>query len=319
MRAESLGYFLEIARTGSFTRAARNLYISEQGLSKSVKCLEAELGVVLFQRNGKTVSLTDAGHALEPLASEAVDLQQRIRRCVMQFNGEGLAETHRVTLAAMPFVESLFTLLKDELELAHLHEVVIAEADLMTILHDLSVPSSPPIGMIGIPVEELRCLRLDESIRFVPLFSADITVVGTRALISPRKRFLTKAEIAATPVVYYNEPVLNRMVGRLFSEHPLRDVVLHSSNVPVLQDLLFSGKALTFSDTFTDWLQPGRDGLLILPVKDSASVVTGFVYSRNRAVDPLYIDYVERFQRCFQETCKPYLRKHPFAAERARF
>lgn len=55
-------YFLAIAETNSFTKAAERLFVSQPSLSAGIKKLEKELGVVLFERGGRRVLLTTAGH-----------------------------------------------------------------------------------------------------------------------------------------------------------------------------------------------------------------------------------------------------------------
>ena len=54
-------YFLAITETGSFTKAAERLYMSQPSLSAGIKKLEKELGVVLFERGGRKVLLTPTG------------------------------------------------------------------------------------------------------------------------------------------------------------------------------------------------------------------------------------------------------------------
>ncbi|MDU3879713.1 MAG: LysR family transcriptional regulator, partial [Veillonella sp.] len=56
-----LKYFVEVADQKSFSKAARNLHISQSAISRTIKALEDELGVVLFMRNAKSVELTDGG------------------------------------------------------------------------------------------------------------------------------------------------------------------------------------------------------------------------------------------------------------------
>ena len=56
-----LFYFYEVARHGSFTRAARELLVSQSALSVQIKALEVSLGAALFDRRRAGVSLTDAG------------------------------------------------------------------------------------------------------------------------------------------------------------------------------------------------------------------------------------------------------------------
>ncbi len=58
-------FFLEIAKRGSFSKAAEHFYISHQALSTQIKALESELDLVLFDRsNRRKIALTDAGQVL---------------------------------------------------------------------------------------------------------------------------------------------------------------------------------------------------------------------------------------------------------------
>lgn len=56
-----LRYFWAVAKDGNLTRAARQLHVSQSALSAQIKQLEADLGQQLFQRTGRTLTLTEAG------------------------------------------------------------------------------------------------------------------------------------------------------------------------------------------------------------------------------------------------------------------
>lgn len=59
-----LQHFIAVAEAESFTEAARQLHLSQQALSSSVRQLEAELATKVFHREGRRISLTPAGRAL---------------------------------------------------------------------------------------------------------------------------------------------------------------------------------------------------------------------------------------------------------------
>lgn len=61
MTLMQLNYIITIARTGSINKAAEELYVSQPSLTSSVKELEKELGIVLFHRSGRGVTLTADG------------------------------------------------------------------------------------------------------------------------------------------------------------------------------------------------------------------------------------------------------------------
>jgi len=84
---KALKYAVEVARTGSFTQAAQRLHIAQSALSMAVARLETELGVPLFNRAGKRITLTAEGarflgrveHLLQGLNNarqELTDLEQ---------------------------------------------------------------------------------------------------------------------------------------------------------------------------------------------------------------------------------------------------
>lgn len=72
MDIKILRYFLQICKDGSFSKAAKNLYISQQGLSKSISNLEKEIGVSVFNRTSKGNELTEYGEYLKNKASTIV-------------------------------------------------------------------------------------------------------------------------------------------------------------------------------------------------------------------------------------------------------
>ncbi len=59
-----LHYFITVANELSFTRAAEKLHIAQPAISMSIKKLEHDLGVQLFHRHDRKISLTDEGHVL---------------------------------------------------------------------------------------------------------------------------------------------------------------------------------------------------------------------------------------------------------------
>ena len=58
-------YFMELAKCLNFTKAAANLYVAQPTLSQQIAELESQLGVTLFNRNSRNVTLTPAGKILQ--------------------------------------------------------------------------------------------------------------------------------------------------------------------------------------------------------------------------------------------------------------
>ena len=62
MNFQQCRYVQTIAETGSFSKAAKKLFLTQPNLSASIRDLEEELGVQLFERSNTGAKLTDDGH-----------------------------------------------------------------------------------------------------------------------------------------------------------------------------------------------------------------------------------------------------------------
>ncbi|MFJ8631811.1 LysR family transcriptional regulator [Streptomyces sp. NPDC093568] len=95
--------FLAVADELHFTRAAARLYVAQQALSRDVRRLERELGVELFVRTTRQVTLTADGERLVPYARRALQAQDDLlaafgqaRPLLVDINSPGLATARRV-------------------------------------------------------------------------------------------------------------------------------------------------------------------------------------------------------------------------------
>jgi LysR family transcriptional regulator, carnitine catabolism transcriptional activator len=103
-----LEYFVAVADHGSFTAAARSLFVSQPALSLAVKELEAELGTELFRRLGRQVVLTAAGNALLGPARQSlrdVETGRAAVAAVLGLEAGTLSVGCLPTLAAEPLAE----------------------------------------------------------------------------------------------------------------------------------------------------------------------------------------------------------------------
>ncbi|HEY1050094.1 MAG TPA: LysR family transcriptional regulator [Prosthecobacter sp.] len=103
MELYQLGYFLEIARHRSFTRAAEHLRMAQPALSQQMKNLEVELGAALFIRGRRETQLTAAGKAFEPRAAALLaqaEAAKLVVSDVAQLRGG------RLVIAAIPSVSA---------------------------------------------------------------------------------------------------------------------------------------------------------------------------------------------------------------------
>ena len=78
MTLQQLNYVIAIAETGSFNKAAERLYIAQPSLTSSIKELEKELGVKLFNRGGRGATITAEGANFLPYARSVIMQYQNL-------------------------------------------------------------------------------------------------------------------------------------------------------------------------------------------------------------------------------------------------
>lgn len=81
-----LRYFWQVAKTGNLTKAAKNLHVSQSALSSQIHLLEETMNTALFQREGRTLVLTEAGQRAlvyaEDIFSKGEELESLLRNGV---------------------------------------------------------------------------------------------------------------------------------------------------------------------------------------------------------------------------------------------
>jgi DNA-binding transcriptional LysR family regulator len=96
MQFTQLNCFLMVAKLGSVTKAAELMYVTQSAVTKNIAALEKELGVLLFDRKGKRVSVSAAGRRILPNARTILSECDRIKSIC----GALGAEKQRVTFTA---------------------------------------------------------------------------------------------------------------------------------------------------------------------------------------------------------------------------
>lgn len=83
IHTRQLRYFLELSQCLNFTKAALNLYIAQPALSQQIAELEKQLGVSLFVRNSRSVSLTPAGKLLQEACPDILARLERVQQDIL--------------------------------------------------------------------------------------------------------------------------------------------------------------------------------------------------------------------------------------------
>jgi len=125
MELRHLKYFVAVAEEQNITRAAARLHVSQPPLSRQIRDLEEELGVTLFERGPKAVTLTKAGKLFLPEARAVLQRAEEAMRSVKNVRTQEL----NVGYAPSPTLEVLP---------AALRLFRKSEPEVQMLLHDLS-------------------------------------------------------------------------------------------------------------------------------------------------------------------------------------
>lgn len=114
METESLRAFVAVAECGSFSLAAEQIHLTQSAVSKRIATLEHQTDARLFDRIGRRIALTEAGHLLLPRAREILGLFEDTQRALTSLSGTvrgrlSLATSHHIGLHRLPPVLRRYT------------------------------------------------------------------------------------------------------------------------------------------------------------------------------------------------------------------
>ena len=106
---DGLRAFLIVAECQSFSQAAERLHLTQPAVSKRIALLESQMDTRLFDRIGRTLSLTEAGRHLEPRARDILARVEDTQRAIGSLSGSvagqlSLATSHHIGLWRLPDV-----------------------------------------------------------------------------------------------------------------------------------------------------------------------------------------------------------------------
>lgn len=231
MNIESLKYFCELARVGSFNGAAKNVFISQQGLNKAVTALEDEVGFKLVERNRRGVTLTEAGEIF----------LQRAGAMLAEYEGLGddlLAYALRADTSSEPFEittssYALAVLSGTPSSRDVLVNTMLREAHYKQIVDAASNGTGDELFLVELYAAKLRELN-ERGFAFEPILETRVGVIWREGFPLAGRESLHREELAHFPIAYNSQRDMRKCVELLFSNYPLQNVQLVTSSVRLL-------------------------------------------------------------------------------------
>jgi DNA-binding transcriptional LysR family regulator len=185
-----LRYFVAVADTLHFGRAAEELHIAQPALSRQIRALEQELGTPLLTRDSHGVALTDAGRQLltdaGPLLASAHAVRRRVTAAAR--GSQRLMVGFRAGIAVTPAVQLFATRHPDVL------------VDMQRIEWDDQAPmlldGRIDVGYVRLPLDEA-------GLRVAPLYTEPRVAVLPAGHRLAGKEQITEADLAGEPLVWH--------------------------------------------------------------------------------------------------------------------
>ncbi len=289
MELRVLNYFLTIAREENFTRAARQLHVTQPTLSRQIADLEQELGVKLFVRSNHNIILTEDGMILKRRAQEILSLADKTKRDFLQ-KDEALSGTISIGSGEFRSTEYLAKIIvgfrrkypnvtyeiysgnanniRDYIERGHLDIGLMSEPIDMRKYNFVNMPIKEQWGLFA-PVDSP--LSEKESISPEDLKGMSIVTATGDFNQSRIGKWLgdcrEQVEIAATANLPYNEAVLvKENIGVMLSINlnctyenlrfiPLRPALEVSTALAWKKEQIFSATTSAFIDFASQYLK----------------------------------------------------------------
>ncbi|MBE6032665.1 MAG: LysR family transcriptional regulator [Clostridiales bacterium] len=311
MRIEYLLYFLEAAQTGSITQAAKRFYISQQGMSRAIQAVENEFGVRLFDRNGNSISLTPVGKRFQESARTIAEGYEKLQFEMLTQMNAILPEGKQVEIVATPLVlNSFFPILDKALNTSPFRDnMKISELHTLDMITALEKAEPNVIHILSIPSYVLQGSRLEDAYHFEPLFKTEIMLrTGPDFPISD-KETISKEEIVKLPFVYYNETSLEDLIQHMFSGYKKMNIVLKTTNIAMLRQMVMDNKAVTLTDSFSHFC--GLSGpFKTFSIEDTETLFVGFLYNKEIEPDPSCAAFMQYFKKCLETVCDFYMKTY---------
>ncbi|ALK30648.1 LysR family transcriptional regulator [Burkholderia plantarii] len=192
LNLRELRAFVTVAQAGNFTRAAARLHLSQPALTVQIRRLEQTVGARLFDRNSRSVALTQTGRELLPLLQRSLDDMERVLRDARAL-GDGTAGT--VRLACLPtFAASVLPDLIREFRRQVPQARFEIRDGVASAVDALVRGEEVDLGLTGGE-------RVDPALEVLHAGSDRLVVVCPRGHPLARRRRVTAADLAAHPLV----------------------------------------------------------------------------------------------------------------------
>lgn len=296
MTLTQLKYVIMIADTGSMNEAAKKLFISQPSLSLSVKDLEEEIGVELFRRSNRGVSLTLEGTEFLSYARQVVEQYQLIESHYIDKKDVkkkfGVSMQH-YTFAVNAFVEMVKQFGMDEYEFA------VRETKTYEVIEDVKNFKSE-IGILYLNDFNRKVLTKlfhESGLEFHPLLECGIYVYMWKGHPLAKKNEISIEELADYPCLSFEQGNYNSFyfAEEVLSTYDYKRLIRANDRATAL-NLMVGLNGFTLCSGIICESLNGSDYCAV-KLKSEEKMTIGYLKRKGIALSPLGQKYLEEIKK----------------------
>ncbi|HGD4177588.1 TPA: LysR family transcriptional regulator [Streptococcus agalactiae] len=276
MRIQQLQYVIKIVETGSMNEAAKQLYITQPSLSNAVRNLETEMGIQIFIRNPKGITLTKDGMEFLSYARQILEQTALLEE---RYKGDNTSrELFSVSSQHYAFVVNAFVALFNGTDMTQ-YELFLRETRTWEIIDDVKNFRSE-IGVLFLNSynrDVLTKLFDDNSLIATTLFTTTPHIFVSKSNPLANRKKLSMKDLEDYPYLSYDQGLHNSFY---FSEEMM-------SQIPHPKSIVVSDRATLFN------LMIGLDGYTvatgILNSKLNGDEIVAIPLDEDDVIDIVYI------------------------------
>jgi DNA-binding transcriptional LysR family regulator len=267
-----------IARHGSFSRAARELNVTQPAVSMQIGLLERRVGVPLLERVGKRAFPTRAGEVLLEHAARAVAELQAGLEHLQQLRGRvvgrvRIGTSNSISVYLLPRALRRFRARFPDIELSVVTGVA-SEVTRAILANELDV------GLVSLPVG-------DRQLAVAPFFRDEMVAIAPAEARWRRRGRLRAEELAAQPLILDRGSTTRRMIDEWFHRAGLAPrVAMELGNTEAMKKFVEAGLGLSITSHFSVKADVAARRLTALPLHPPLHRQIGLVRRRDKAVTP---------------------------------
>ena len=313
MNIKSLSYLIELERSGSIYSAAKRAMISPQGFSKAIASLEAELGVELVTRAPHGTKLTEVGLVVLKSAKAIVAETERLEGELLQLGQSESFEDGRIDVYVSHYAAEIASLDPDYVRILSTNTSYVEEPFNKMLLR-AAQSDGTNLVFTDVHSPSMRIIEENSDVAFEPIIQTRYGFIWKEGSELQGHTLLHRADVCDLPVVLETDREAMHLVDRLFSEHPLRNVVMGTSSQMMLFQYarMADPSVIALCDSFRFYIMKKQrpaevGGLHFTPLSTLSSFVqVGFLLPRQAQLSAQAQRTIRVLRHYLAEHCADY-------------